>query len=50
MQLIHAISLIWKQKINNSEKTVEKKYVVPDHLLIKSTRVIVLEKLTATEI
>ena len=24
MQLIHAIPLIWKQKINDSEKNVEK--------------------------
>ena len=44
MQLNHAIPLIWKQKINDSEKNVEKKYVVQDHHLIKSTRVIVLEK------
>ena len=50
MQLIHAIPLIWKQKINDSEKNVEKKYVVQDHHLIKNTRVIVLEKLTAREI
>ena len=45
MQLIHAIPLIWKQKVND----VEKKYVVQDHHLIKNTRVIVLEKLTARE-
>ena len=50
MQLIHAIPLIWKQKINDSEKNVEKKYVVQDHHLIKNTRVIVLEKVTAREI
>ena len=50
MQLIHAIPLIWKPKINDSEKNVEKKYVVQDHHLIKNTRVIVLEKLTAREI
>ena len=50
MQLIHAIPLIWKQKINDSEKNVEKKYVVQDHHLIKNTRVIVLEKIIAREI
>ena len=50
MQLIHAIPLIWKQKINDSEKNVEKKYVVQDHHLIKNTRVIVSEKLTTREI
>ena len=50
MQLIHAIPLIWKPKINDSEKNVEKKYVVQDHHLIKNTRVIVLEKVTAREI
>ena len=50
MQLIHRIPLIWKQKINDSEKNVEKKYVVQDHHLIKNTWVIVLEKLTAREI
>ena len=48
MQLIHAIPLIWKQKINDSEKNVEKKYVVQDHHLTKNTRV--LDKLTAREI
>ena len=36
--------------MNDSEKNVEKNYVVQDHHLIKSTRVIVLDKLTATEI
>ena len=50
MQLIHAIPLIWKQKMNDSEKNVEKNYVVQDHHLIKNTRVIVLDKLTAREI
>ena len=50
MQLIHAIPLIWKQKINDTEKNVEKKYIVQDHHLIKNTRVITLEKLTAREI
>ena len=50
MQLIHAIPLIWKQKINNSEKNVEKNDVIQDHHLIKNTRVIVLDKLTAREI
>ena len=34
-------------KINDSEKNVEKKYVLQDHHLIKNTRVIVLEKITA---
>ena len=50
MQLIHTISLIWKQRINDSEKNVEKKFVVQDHHLIKNTRVILLKKLTAREI
>ena len=50
MQLIHGIPLIWKQKINDSEKNVEKNHVVQDHHLIKNTRVIVLDKLTAREI
>ena len=50
IQLIHGIPLIWKQKINDCEKNVEKKYVVQDHHLIQNTRVIVLEKLTAREI
>ena len=40
MQLIHAIPLIWKQKINDCEN-VEKNYVVQDHHLIKNTRAIV---------
>ena len=34
-------------KLNDSEKNVEKKYVLQDHHLIKNTRVIVLEKVTA---
>ena len=50
IQLIHAIPLIWKQKINNSEKNVETNYVVQDHHLTKSTRAIVLHKLTAREL
>ena len=50
MQLIHAISLIWKQKINDSEINVETNYVVQDQHLIKNTRVTVLDKLTAREI
>ena len=50
MQLIDATPLIWKQKINDTEKNVEKKYVVQGHNLIKTLRVIVLEKLTAREI
>ena len=50
MQLIHAIPLIWKQKINNSEKNVEKDDGIQDHRLIKNTRVIVLDKLTSREI
>ena len=35
MQLIHAITVIWKQKINDSKKYVEKYYVVQDHHSIK---------------
>ena len=31
MQLIHAITIIWKQEINDSKKYVEKYYVVQDH-------------------
>ena len=50
VQLIHTIPLIWKQKINDSEKNVEKSYVVQDHHLIKNTIVIVLGKRTAREI
>ena len=50
MQLIHGMPLIWKQKINDSQKNDEKMYVVQGHHLIKNTRVIVLEKLTAREI
>ena len=50
MQLIHGIPLIWKQKLNDSRKNDEKMYVVQGHHLIKNTRVIVLEKLTAREI
>ena len=37
MQLIHAIPLIWKQKISDSKKNVETNYVVEDHNLIKNT-------------
>ena len=44
------IPLIWKQKINDSEKNVEKSDVVQDHHLMKNTRVIVLDKLTARKI
>ena len=50
MQLIYANPLIWKQKINDSEKNVEKSYVEHDHHLIKNTKVIVLDKLTMREI
>ena len=50
MQLIHAMPLIWKQRINESRKNAETNYVLQDHYLIKDTRVIVLEKLTAREI
>ena len=50
MQLIQAIPLIWKQKINDSEKNVEKSYVVQDHHLIKNARIIALDKLTDKEI
>ena len=42
--------LISKQKIYDSEKDVEEKYVLQDYHLIKNTRVIVLDKLTAKEI
>ena len=48
--MIHAIPLIWKQKINDSEKNVETNYVVQDHPIIKNTRAIVLHKLTAREL
>ena len=44
------IPLIWKQKINNSEKNVGKNDVIQDHHLIRNTRVITLDKLTAREI
>ena len=50
MQLIQAIPLIWKQKINDSDKNVEKSYVVQDYHLIKNTRIIALDKLTTREI
>ena len=50
MQLIHAIPPIWKQKINDSNKNVEKNYVALDHHVIKNPRVIVLDKLIAGEI
>ena len=50
IQLIHAIPLIWKHKINDSEKIVETNYVVQDHRLIKNTKAIVLDKLTAREL
>ena len=35
---------------NDSERDIEKKYVLQDHHLIKNTRVTVLDKLTTTEI
>ena len=50
MQLIHAIPLIWKQKINDREKNVETNYVVQDHHLTKNTKAIASEKLTSREI
>ena len=50
MQLIHTIPLIWKQKINDSEKNVEKSYVLQDHHLLNNTRVTVLNKRNAREI
>ena len=34
MQLIYAISLIWKQQINDNKRNVEQSYVVQDHHLI----------------
>ena len=43
-------NLIWKQKVNDSEKKVEESYIVQDHHLIKNTIVTVLDKLTAREI
>ena len=36
MQLIHAIPLICKQKVNDSEINFETNYVVQDHHLIKT--------------
>ena len=36
MQLIHAIPLIWKQKIIDNEENIETNYVVQDHYLIKT--------------
>ena len=50
MQLIQAIQPIWKQKINDSEKNVEKSYVVQDHHQIKNTRITVLDELIVREI
>ena len=44
VQLTQAIPLIWKQKINDNEKNIEKSYVVKDHHLIKITRVSTREK------
>ena len=44
MQLIRAMPLIWKQKINDSEINVETNYVVQDNHLIKNTRMILLDK------
>ena len=37
IQLIRAIPLTWKQKINDSKKNVEKIYVVQDHHFIQNT-------------
>ena len=39
-----------EKKLNDSEENVEKCYVVQDHYLIKNTRIIALDKLTAREI
>ena len=50
IQLIHAIPLMWKQKINDRKENVETNYVAQDHHLIKNTTVIVLNKLTPREI
>ena len=50
MQLIHAIPLIWKQKINDSEINVETNYIAQDHHLTENTSVIVFQKLTVREI
>ena len=47
IQSVHAIPLIWKQKVNDNAKNVEKKYVVQGHHPVKNTRVNVLDKLTA---
>ena len=47
--MIRAIPIIWKQKINYSEKDDGKSCVVPDHNLLINTRVVVLDKLTARE-
>ena len=44
------IQAIWKQKLDDSEKIVEKIYAVQDHHLIKNTRIIALDKLAAREI
>ena len=46
MQLIHAMALIWKQKINDSEINLETNYVAQGHHLIK----ILSNKVTAREI
>ena len=48
MQLIRAISLIWKQKI--IVKKMLKNDVIQDYHLLKNTRVIVLDKLIKREI
>ena len=50
MQLIHAIPLIWKQRINDSEINVETNYIAQDHHLTENTSVIVFQKLTVREI
>ena len=49
MKFIHAIPLIWKQIINDSEKNVETNYVVQDHHLIKNARAIALDKVSAKQ-
>ena len=48
MQLIRAISLIWKQKI--IVKKMLKNDVIQDYHLLKNTRVIVLDKLIKRDI
>ena len=50
MQLIRAMPLIWKQKINDSEINVETNYVVQGNHLIKNTRMILLDKIIVREL